>query len=101
MNAVAAKGVVRTFQHSTLFHELSLLENVMVGCHLHRKPSLLGAVLGTDAADRVAALEKALSVLELAKSRYRQMFSVGVRFGRSWGRDGISHPKHSHQLPVI
>ncbi len=65
MNSVAAKGVVRTFQQSTLFQELSLLENVLVGCHLYRKPSLLGAVLGTDGADRVAALEKALSILDL------------------------------------
>ncbi len=65
MSAVAAKGVIRTFQLSTLFQEFTLLENVLVGCHLHRQPSLLGAVFGTDGADREAAMEKALSLLDL------------------------------------
>jgi len=65
MSAVAAKGVVRTFQHSTLFQEFTLVDNVLVGCHLHQKPTLLGAMLGTDTADRRAAMEKALSMLDL------------------------------------
>jgi branched-chain amino acid transport system ATP-binding protein len=65
MSAVAAKGVVRTFQLSTLFQEFTLLDNVLVGCHLHQKPTMLGAVFGTDAADRKAATEKALSMLDL------------------------------------
>ncbi len=65
MSAVAAKGVVRTFQLSTLFQEFTLLDNVLVGCHLHQKPTLLGAVFGTDAAGRNAAMEKALSMLDL------------------------------------
>jgi len=65
MSAVAAKGVVRTFQLSTLFQEFSLLDNVLIGCHLSHKPSLWGAVFGTDKADRKAAMDKALAMLDL------------------------------------
>ena len=34
MHEVARRGVVRTFQHSTLFAELTVLENACVGTHL-------------------------------------------------------------------
>ena len=32
-NAIAARGLVRTFQATTLFQEFTVLENVLVGCH--------------------------------------------------------------------
>ncbi len=38
---------MRTFQHTTLFQEFTTFKNVLVGCHLHARVSLLGAVLGT------------------------------------------------------
>ncbi len=63
MNTVAGKGLVRTFQHSTLFQEFTLLENVLVGCHVHHKPTILGAILGTDSSARHEAKEKALEIL--------------------------------------
>ena len=46
MHIIAAKGLVRTFQHTSLFHELTVLENVLVGCHLWQKPRLLPSLLG-------------------------------------------------------
>lgn len=49
MPQVAAKGLVRTFQHSTLFQEFTLLQNVLVGRYMHQRPTLLGAVLGSEA----------------------------------------------------
>ncbi len=52
MHEVARRGVVRTFQHSTLFNELSVIENVLVGTHMVYPPSLLAAILGRDAEDR-------------------------------------------------
>jgi len=42
---VAALGVSRTFQNLQLFFNMSVLENVMVGCHLRTGSGLPGAVL--------------------------------------------------------
>jgi branched-chain amino acid transport system ATP-binding protein len=64
VSAIAAMGLVRTFQISTLFQEFSLLDNVLVGCHLTQKPTLLGSVLGTDGGNRRAAQERAEEILE-------------------------------------
>lgn len=35
MDRTAAKGLARTFQANILFEHLSVLENVLIGCHLH------------------------------------------------------------------
>lgn len=42
----AAVGMTRTFQNLQLFHELTVLENVMVGLHLHSKSGMLAGALG-------------------------------------------------------
>lgn len=42
---IAAAGLVRTFQLVQLFQNLSVLENVQVGCHLHTKGGLWSALL--------------------------------------------------------
>jgi branched-chain amino acid transport system ATP-binding protein len=34
---IVARGLVRTFQHTILFQELSVLENVLLGLHLHSR----------------------------------------------------------------
>jgi len=34
-NQVAQRGLVRTFQANTLFPEFTVIENVLLGCHLH------------------------------------------------------------------
>lgn len=60
----AARGLVRTFQHATLFQEFTLLENAMVGCHLNLQPTLFGAIFGNDRARRQAARARAEEVLE-------------------------------------
>jgi branched-chain amino acid transport system ATP-binding protein len=41
---IAAAGIARTFQN-ILFPGLTVLENVLVSCHMKRRQSLLGAVL--------------------------------------------------------
>lgn len=64
MSAVAAKGLVRTFQHSTLFQEFTLLENVLVGCHLKQQPGLLSSILGTDRDRRTESHDRAMEILE-------------------------------------
>ena len=41
---IAARGVVRTFQHTALFNEMSVLENVLVGTYLQQRPTLRAAL---------------------------------------------------------
>ena len=45
--AIAASGLVRTFQLVQLFQNLSVLENIQVGCHLHTTGGVLSALLRT------------------------------------------------------
>ncbi len=42
---IARRGVARTFQNIRLFKELSVLENVLVGCHLRMDANLFEATL--------------------------------------------------------
>ena len=41
----AALGIARTFQNLQIFREMTVLENVMVGCHLHGRAGLVTALL--------------------------------------------------------
>jgi branched-chain amino acid transport system ATP-binding protein len=45
--AIAAAGLVRTFQLVQLFQNLTVLENVKVGCHLHMTGGIWSALLRT------------------------------------------------------
>jgi branched-chain amino acid transport system ATP-binding protein len=63
-SALAELGLIRTFQGTTLFHELSVLDNVRLGCHGSAKANLLKRVLGSDRASVEAADEKARGILE-------------------------------------
>ena len=59
---IAARGLVRTFQLTTLFQEMTALENVLLGLHLHSHMGL-GSVLLTRRvfpADEVARSREAL-----------------------------------------
>jgi branched-chain amino acid transport system ATP-binding protein len=54
-SAIAELGLIRTFQLTTLFQEFTVLQNVLVGCHLQSRARLIGGVLGLDRdADRGA-----------------------------------------------
>ncbi len=44
-DAVAARGVARTFQNLRLFHNMSVLDNLLMGRHLHFRRNFLHAVL--------------------------------------------------------
>jgi branched-chain amino acid transport system ATP-binding protein len=43
---VTKSGIARTFQNIRLFHNMSALENVMVGIDAHHRTGAIGAVLG-------------------------------------------------------
>ncbi|BEV13389.1 ABC transporter ATP-binding protein [Herbaspirillum sp. DW155] len=47
---VAKAGIARTFQNIRLFGEMTVLENVMVGCHVRTKQNVFGAVFRHKAA---------------------------------------------------
>jgi branched-chain amino acid transport system ATP-binding protein len=46
-HSIAARGLVRTFQETTVFREMSALENVVVAHHLRRRGTILGELLAT------------------------------------------------------
>lgn len=64
MHEVARRGVVRTFQHSTLFAELTVMENALVGTHMMFRPNIFAAIIGWDAEDRRGAQARAEESLD-------------------------------------
>ena len=67
MHQVSQRGLVRTFQHATLFTEMTVLQNMILGFHLKGRISFLGDILRTAAAQASwKELEKrALDLLDL------------------------------------
>jgi branched-chain amino acid transport system ATP-binding protein len=62
-NALAEHGLIRTFQGTVLFHEMSVLDNVRLGCHRSAKAGIASRILGRDRATEEAADEKARGIL--------------------------------------
>ncbi|MDF1526620.1 MAG: ABC transporter ATP-binding protein [bacterium] len=44
-NKITSRGMARTFQNIRLFHNMTALENIMVGRHCRTKAGILGAIL--------------------------------------------------------
>lgn len=63
---VAAAGINRTYQNIRLFKNITSLENLLVGMHLHLKSHWWGAVLNTrqTRADEQKAHDEAISLLQ-------------------------------------
>jgi branched-chain amino acid transport system ATP-binding protein len=61
---IAERGIVRTFQHTTLFEQLSVLANVLVGCHLRSHASTFASLLGRDHSQRSKYEAEAKALLE-------------------------------------
>ncbi len=62
-STIATLGLVRTFQATTLFHELTVAENVMVGCHLTANIDLFSVILGTKKQARAESQERVDEIL--------------------------------------
>lgn len=62
---VNALGIARTYQNINLFKKMSVLENVLVGCHSQSSSGLLAALLRTPSqrAEEKALREKSLEIL--------------------------------------
>jgi len=63
-HTIAEMGIVRTFQETTLFQELSVFENALVGSHIHARSNVFSAVLGLDKQKQEVARNKVMEVLE-------------------------------------
>ncbi len=61
---IAKLGIVRTFQEATLFAELSVFDNVLVGTHNRMKNNIVSAILGLDRNQHSEAAESAMQTLE-------------------------------------
>jgi branched-chain amino acid transport system ATP-binding protein len=70
---VAAAGISRTYQNIRLFRNISAIENLLVGMHLHLRSTWWGAVLHTPAtrADEARAHEEAMRLLAFVGLRGR------------------------------
>lgn len=63
-HAIAARGLTRTFQHSSLFPEMSVMDNIVTGCYLQEKPNLLSAFSAGGHQRRLRAVERAQEMLD-------------------------------------
>ena len=70
---VAAAGISRTYQNIRLFRNITAIENLLVGMHLHLKSSWWGALLNTrhTRRDEREAYEEALKLLHFVGLRGR------------------------------
>ncbi len=64
MHEIARRGLVRTFQHSTLFSEMSVFENALIGTHWRFRPNFVTAIAGLDRDARNAARSAAEEALD-------------------------------------
>jgi len=74
---IAARGLVRTFQGTTLVHPFTVYDNVLLGCHLKARAGLMPSLLGTDRAKRAAAAEKTERILDFFHLRERRDETAG------------------------
>jgi branched-chain amino acid transport system ATP-binding protein len=63
---IARVGVARTYQNIRLFSRLTVLENILIGQHIHLKSGMWGAAIRTPGQRReeAAALDKAMALAE-------------------------------------
>ena len=67
---ISVKGVRRTFQNGGLFPEMTTLENILAGLHVHIKSSFLGIVFGSKEAreaerEGIARARRLLDLMDL------------------------------------
>lgn len=63
-HAIAKMGIVRTFQETTLFQEMSVFENALVGSHMAAQTDIFSAIFGLGKQKQRAAVDKVMDVLE-------------------------------------
>ena len=61
---IAERGLVRTFQRTALFHDFTVLKNVVIARHLRAKETIFGAIAGTARQMEKENEKKALEIVE-------------------------------------
>jgi branched-chain amino acid transport system ATP-binding protein len=74
-HSIVKEGVVRTFQLTTLLKDMTALQNVVIGCHLHIEMGLFEQVFGT-----AKRREKEKTVVERAVALLKTMGIEGVKY---------------------
>jgi branched-chain amino acid transport system ATP-binding protein len=79
-HVVAARGIARTFQLVRLFETMSVLDNVLVGCHLRGRAGWLASALRTSGmrTEEMRLRERALGILERLGLTARAHTPAGV-----------------------
>ncbi|MDA0982508.1 MAG: ATP-binding cassette domain-containing protein, partial [Proteobacteria bacterium] len=97
---VADLGIARTFQNIELFEHATVLQNLLIGRHRHRRTSLWQEMLFTASVRQAEiaqreAVEKVIDFLELAKVRDSLVAGLpyGVRKVVELGRALATEPK--------
>ncbi len=83
-NVVTRKGLARTFQNIRLFNSMTVLENVMIGCHPVTKTGVLGAIFRTRAtrAEEKLIVERSYAILEkIGLDKYVNELAVNLPYG--------------------
>ncbi len=81
---ICCKGIARTYQNINLFHSLTVMENVKIGCHTKVKSNLLSNILRTPAqrAEEEAIQEKCMSLLSfVGLAERREFLSSNLSYG--------------------
>ncbi|MFU8817158.1 MAG: ABC transporter ATP-binding protein [Pseudomonadales bacterium] len=83
-HAVAERGIARTFQNTELFEHETVLNNLLIGCHVHRRSNLLADLLFLPSVRRQElafrrTAEEVIDLLELA--RYRDQVIGNLSYG--------------------
>ncbi|NOC82350.1 ABC transporter ATP-binding protein [Ruegeria sp. HKCCD6428] len=83
-SGVAAYGVARTFQNIELFEHATVLQNLLVGRHRHRRTNLISEILFTPSAKRQELenrdkVERIIDFLDL--QAYRDKMISGLPYG--------------------
>ena len=78
-NRIARLGIARTFQNIELFDNASVLENIMVGRHIHIRTNIVSEILRLPGAVKgeVAARRKAEEIVEFLRLQPHRSSRVG------------------------
>ncbi|MBI3374262.1 MAG: ABC transporter ATP-binding protein [Betaproteobacteria bacterium] len=83
-HSIAGLGLARTFQHGGLFAHLSVLQNLLVGRHVHFRSNALwdGIFLGPARRNEIVQRDEVERIIEFFElERYRHSVVAGVPFG--------------------